>query len=256
MLLGRGHFVRRLGSWARRFESARGAALAERLALATELTSKKAWKLDTDEAEARAMESLPETRLWQTGQSEAAAPSGSQFTFVLSVENTAVAIMRAALMPTGQNTGAKHYGLLIGSQCDPALSLTSVGEPLIRAATAQLKQRGAERVLAIAPLPGLCEWVVKTEGWKTLETLDRSAPGFTADQIGAVESVARGTPRESHVLGVGTFKAARPGFERLALAYAHEILSDADSEAAMFATHGAKVVGINCALAPGLSLIP
>ena len=241
MLLGRGPFVRRLGSWARRFESARGAALAERLALATELTSKKAWKLDTDEAEARAMES------------EARAPSGSQFTFVLSVENTAVAIMRAALMPTGQNTGAKHYGLLIGSQCDPALSLTSVGEPLIRAATAQLKQRGAERVLAIAPLPGLCEWVVKTEGWKTL---DRSAPGFTADQIGAVESVARGTPRESHVLGVGTFKAARPGFERLALAYAHEILSDADSEAAMFATHGAKVVGINCALAPGLSLIP
>jgi hypothetical protein len=56
MLLGRGPFVRRLGSWARRFESARGAALAERLALATELTSKKAWKLDTDEAEARAME--------------------------------------------------------------------------------------------------------------------------------------------------------------------------------------------------------
>lgn len=55
MLLGRGPFVRRLGSWARRFESARGAALAERLALATELTSKKAWKLDTDEAEARAM---------------------------------------------------------------------------------------------------------------------------------------------------------------------------------------------------------
>lgn len=242
MMSGRGPFVRRLGSWARRFETARGAALAERLALATELTSKKAWKLDTDEAEARAMES------------EAAAPSGSQFTFVLSVENTAVAIMRAALMPTGQNTGPKHYGLLIGSQCDPALSLTSVGEPLIRAATAQLKQRGAERVLAIAPLPGLCEWVVKTEGWKTL---DRSAQGFAADQIGAVESVARGTPRESHsVLGVGTFKAARPGFERLALAYAQDILSDADSEAAMFATHGAKVVGINCALAPGLSLKP
>ncbi len=224
---------RNLGSWTSRFEAARSSTQAVRLALGKELAATGAWKLEQDDAESRAMES------------EASAAAGSQFTFVLQVENTAVAIMRAALMPTGQDTN-KYYGLLIGTQCDPALALASVGEPLIQAATRQLAAHGAERVLAVAPLPGLCAWVVEQQAWNKL---DSTTPGFSDDQPGAVEAVARGVPRPGHsVLGIGTFKAARPAFERFALEYAKATLSDADSEAAMFASSGAEVVGVNCAI--------
>jgi len=222
---------RALGSWTSQFETARGASLEARLALGKALTEKSAFKLDQDEAEAKALEA------------EAGMAPGSQLTFVLSVEGTAVAIMRAASMPIGQEN-AGFYGLLIGTQCDPALCLSSVGMPLVGAAQKQLKARGAERVLAVAPLPGLCAWVVEHEKWNHL---DRGAAGYTDDQPGAVEAVARGVPRPGHsVLGIGTFKAARPPFEILALEYARsQLVADTDSEAGMFAACGAEVVGVN-----------
>ena len=184
-------------------------------------------RIEHDEAEARAMEV------------EAGTAAGSQMTFVMSCEGTAIAIMRAALMPVENAT----FGLLIGTQCDPALSLSSVGAPLISAAQEELRQRGAERLMAVAPLPGLCQWVVAQEAWTRI---DRSAPGFDDEQVGAVEAVARGVPRPGHsVLGVGTFKAARPAFERLAFEYAMQTRTDADAEHAMFAAAGAELAGIN-----------
>ena len=214
--------VRHLGSWAARFEAARGAPIESRLQLSAAL--KDVWVLHQDEAEAEALEA------------EAEASSGSTLTFVLSVEDTAVGVLRAALMP-GQ-AGASLSGLLIGAQCDPALPLAAVGSPLIDAARQELTTRGAERVLAVAPLPGLCAWVVSESCW--------SRPDFDAEAAGAIEAVARGVPRPGHsVLGVGTFKAARPAFETLALEYAKAIAADHDTEVAMFARAGAAVQSVN-----------
>ena len=116
--------VRSLGSWTSEFEAARGASLEVRQALGARLAD--VWELNQDATEAKKMEA------------EAGSASGTQLTFVLSVENTAVAILRAALMPTGQSTGGPS-GLLIGAQVDPALSLSSVGKPLIRVARNELK---------------------------------------------------------------------------------------------------------------------
>ena len=226
----RGIFRRSLGSWAGRFDAARGASLEVRQALGRELHDNDVWQMNQDKEEARAMEA------------EAGTSSGSQLTFVLSVEDTAVAMIRAALMPTGQTSGGPT-GLLIGAMCDPALSLSVVGTPLIRAARNELKLHGCERVMAVAPLTGLCAWVRAEQSW---EKLDSSAEGYHPDQPGAVEAVAKGIPRPGHsVLGVGTYKAARPAFERLALEYAQRSVSDPDAEVAMYAASNAAVASIN-----------
>ena len=140
---------RSLGSWAARFEAARGADLETRKALAAELAD--VWKIEKDEAEAQQMEA------------EADAPPGSQTTYVLSVEDTAVGILRAALMPDGQSG---HTGLLIGAQVDPALSLACAGAPLIAAAREGLQQRSVDRVIAVAPIAGLCSWIVDEKAWE------------------------------------------------------------------------------------------
>ena len=222
--------ARSLGSWAGRFDAARGASLEVRQALAADLED--VWKLDQDDQEAKAMEA------------EAGSAAGTQITFVLSVESTAVAIIRAALMPSGQSTGGPS-GLIIGAQVDPALSLSSVGVPLVRAAKNELKARGCERIVAVAPLTGLCEWVVAGQKWSTL---DAAAPDYDADQPGAVEAVAKGVPRPGHsVLGQGTFKAAKPALVRLAHEYATSTLDDPDAEHAMYAANGAQAdsLGIN-----------
>ena len=107
----------------------------------------------------------------------------------------------------------------------------------------QLKLRGAQRVVALAPLHGLCGWIVSEAAW---ERVDSSMPGFDPEQPAAVEAVARGVPRAGHsVLGVGTFKAAEPAFKHLALEYAARCTGDADSEVAMYSAAGAEIVGIN-----------
>ena len=220
--------TRRLGSWAAAVEAARGADLKARQDLGDSLSD--IWELHQDETEAKKLED------------EAGSAPGSQLTFVLSVEGTAVAILRASLMPTGQATGGKS-GLLIGAQVDPALSLSSVGRPLIRAASNELKLRGAGRIMAVAPLPGLCDWVAREAAW---ERLDTSADDYSPEQRAAVEAVATGRPRPGHsVLGVGTFKAAKPAFVRLAMEYAMLSLKDADAETAMFVAGGGEVQSIN-----------
>lgn len=217
-----GSFRRSLGSWAAEFDATRGAKLKLRQELSDKV--KDIWTVEQDSSEAAAMEA------------EAGAPPGSQLTFVSSVEGTAVVILRAALLQ-----GAT--GLLIGTQCDPALCISNAGLPLVNAARDELMDRGADRVLAVAPLTGLCAWVVENEMWTKL---DRQRDDFDEEQIGAVEAVAKGLPRPGHsVLGHGTFKAARPAFEDLAAAYVAHCVSNPDTEVAMFASAGAEVMGIN-----------
>ena len=166
------------------------------------------------------------------------ASADSQVTFVLKVQETRVAILRASML-----NGTT--GLLVGAQCDPALTLAAAGTPLVTAALDELRARGAERVVAVAPLAGLCAWVVEHKLW---EKLDATAPDHDPEQAGAVEAVAKGVPRPGHsVLGHGTYTAARPAFERLASAYVAQAIGrpDPDSEAAMFVHAGGEVLGIN-----------
>lgn len=228
--------ARALGSWAKKFEKARGASLEVRQSLGKELED--VWELHQDEEEAKAMEA------------EAGEAAGKQITFVLSVESTAIGIIRAALMPSKQTTGGPS-GLLIGAQVDPALSLSSVGKPLVRAARNELLVRGAEpgRIVAVAPLIGLNQWIVDNQRWSSL---DESAEDFDADQPGAVEAIAKGVPRPGHsVLGQGTFKAGKPAFMRLAMEYAARAAVDPDMETAMFANNGFSVANVNWMHATG-----
>ena len=188
--------ARHLGSWEAQFVAARGAPLEARAALSAKVEAD--WVVERDEEEAAAL------------AAEVGGSADNQVTFVLKVQETRVAILRASML--NGNTG-----LLVGTQCDPALTLSAAGTPLVRAAIDELKARGAERVVAVAPLAGLCAWVVEHKLW---EKLDASAPDHNPEQAGAVEAVARGVPRPGHsVLGHGTFTAARPAFERLASAY-------------------------------------
>ena len=216
--------ARHLGSWEAQFVAARGAPLEARQALSAKVEGN--WVLERDDTEAAAL------------AAEAGAPADTQLTFVLKVEETRVAIMRASML-----NGAT--GLLVGTQCDPALTLSAVGTPLVRAALDELKARGAERVVAVAPLAGLCAWVVEHKLW---EKLDAIAPDHSPEQAGAVEAVAKGIPRPGHsVLGQGTYAAAQSAFERLASAYVAQAVGrpDPDSESAMFVHAGGEVLGIN-----------
>lgn len=108
-----------LQTWAEAFEEASGAPLATRLALAEKLQSAGAWevKMETQDS---------------TGLAAAAGSSSSAMTFKLQVEGTAVAILRAALLPpSGADPAAPATGLLIGAQVHPALPLRAAGEPLV-----------------------------------------------------------------------------------------------------------------------------
>ena len=216
---------RGLGSWAARFEEARAedATLATRVALGDDLQD--VFKVEMDADEAKAMEA------------EAGAAAGSQLTIVLSVESTAVAIIRGALMPSGQS--GDTTGLLIGAQADPAVPLALVGSKLVSAARDELRGRGATRSMAVAPLPGFCEWILREKAW--------DSPAFSPDENASVEAIAKGQPRPGHsVLGQGTFKAAQPAIEKLALAYATtELRVNQDSEVCMFAEAGAEVERVN-----------
>ena len=252
-LTRRTRFSRHLGSWEPQFVAARGAPLDARQALSAKVEGDWVLERDDDEAAALAAEagaylvvSRTHLRIFPTTCKYlrssrllfAGASVDNQVTFVLRVQETRVAILRASML-----NGTT--GLLVGTQCDPALTLSAVGAPLVRVALDELKARGAERVVAVAPLSGLCAWVVEHRLW---EKLDATAPDHDPDQAGAVEAVAKGVPRPGHsVLGQGTFAAARPAFERLASAYVAQAIGrpDPDSEAAMFVHAGGEVLGIN-----------
>ena len=159
--------ARHLGSWEGQFVAARGAPLEARAALSAKVEAD--WVVERDEEEAAAL------------AAEVGGSADNQVTFVLTVQETRVAILRASML--NGNTG-----LLVGTQCDPALTLTAAGTPLVRAAIDELKARGAERVVAVAPLAGLCAWVVEHKLW---EKLDASAPDHDPEQAARVRGRVR-----------------------------------------------------------------
>ena len=97
------------------------------------------------------------------------AGAGKAFAFALrsgeaEADAAEVGMLRAALWHADR-AGDVSTAMLFAPQCHPALPLSIAALPLIDAARATLHQHGAERVAAVAALPGLCEWVVETRGW-------------------------------------------------------------------------------------------
>ena len=163
--------------------------------------------------------------------------AGTAFAFALrsGEADAEVGLLRAALWHADR-AGDVSTAMLFAPQCHPALPLSIAALPLIDAARATLHQHGAERVAAVAALPGLCEWVVETRGWE--------GEGLTEEQRGAVEAVARNEPRPGHsVLGVGTFGAAQAAFEPLALRFAER--DHADAQCTAFRGAGASLMGVH-----------
>ena len=91
--------ARHLGSWEAQFVAARGAPLEARAALSAKVEGD--WVLERDDEEAAAL------------AAEVGGSADNQVTFVLKVQETRVAILRASML--NGNTG-----LLVGTQCDPA----------------------------------------------------------------------------------------------------------------------------------------
>ena len=210
-------------------EKTRGASLEERTALAERLSPN--WMVSV-------------------GEARATSDSGESLSFLLQVaakeDRTDLGLLRAALFapPSREARADGHLvtALLFGLQCHPALPLALAGQPLIDAVRAELHNRGVERVMAIAPLPGLCQWIVNDAGWERLR--DSMTSGFHEEQPGAVEAVARGMPFPGHsVLEIGTYNTARPAFESLAQEYAQR--AGPDSEVSAYVAAGAELAGIH-----------
>ena len=160
-------------------------------------------------------------------------------------EATRLAVGHSAHWPRGATKGPdgveddKQRGLVFGMACDPALPLCTVGGSLVTEMLRTLREEGCDELSGIARLEGLCAWMVAEEVWNKGLMSDEEAE--------AVEAVARGVPRKGHsVLGQGTFAAARPAFEALALDYAKQC-ADPDSEVLCLRDFvgGSQLAGVN-----------
>jgi hypothetical protein len=218
-------------------ERTRGATLGERIALADDLLS-----------HARVVASRTGKQfVWELrvpGEDAAAPPT--------TIGRLSGRQLQPAALTAGE-VPPPLVGLLWDLWAHDALPAARVGAPLARAARDELRAAGCQ-VHALARLPGLCGWIVRSERWKTL---DRTAPNYLDDQPGAVEACARGVPRPGHsVLGGGTFRAARPAIEVLARAYAEACAlgpddatlcgdaAAADLESVAFRAAGGRVVAV------------
>ena len=202
---------------AAKLEAAVGQSLAVRSDLATSLAA--SWRV----------EPIGEPAPFQDG-------AGKAWAFTLRMgEGTDLGLLRAAHWHADR-AGDVATAMLFAPQCHPALPLSVAAVPLIDAACAAMREQGAERITAVAALPGLCDWVCETRAWES--------EAMTEEQSGAVEAVARGEPRPGHsVLGVGTFKAAQAAFQPLALAYASR--DHPDAECSAFRAAGATLMGVH-----------
>ena len=106
---------------------------------------------------------------------------GTALAFALRTsEGVDLALMRSSMW-AAERTGDVATAVLFAPQCHPALPLSIAAVPLIDAACSVLRtEHGAERVTAIAALPGLCQWVVETAAWES--------EGVNAEQRAAVEA--------------------------------------------------------------------
>ena len=166
--------------------------------------------------------------------------------------------LRASVWPPGRSQ--LITAMLFGAQCDPAVPLVLAGCRMVEVALKTLaEEHGVQRTLAVAPLPGLCRWILTERAWEWMGTdalpmpdgfeehakfLQVSPEEYVEQRQAAVECVAQGVARPGQeALGAWTYQAARHGIEPLALKYA--AIEDADWECTMYKEAGAKLVGVH-----------
>jgi len=166
-------------------------------------------------------------------------------TYALRVDGADLGFLSAAIWPEGPD-GVKT-ALLFKLRADPALPLMHAGVPLIEHARSHLTSSdvGVQRVMGVAMLPGLCQWIVNEQAWRRIplapwEEKEASSEDF-AQQRAAVEAVATTATFES--LDAATLETARRPFEGLAMEYA--AIMDSDAESTAMEVNGGRLVGIH-----------
>lgn len=140
--------------------------------------------------------------------------------FALQVDGANVGLLRSSIWPAGPD--GFTTAVLFGLHCDPALPLALASYPLIEHARKQLTDEsiGAQRIMGIAALPGLCPWIAQEELW-TRDGADFfvDGPVFSVDeQRAAVGAIARGVPLPGRdTLDEYTYAAAETAFKGMAL---------------------------------------
>ena len=180
-------------------------------------------------------------------------------TFAYETESgVPLGLMRASVWPPGRSQ--LITAMLFGAQCDPAVPLVLAGSRMVEVALKTLaEEHGVQRTLAVAPLPGLCRWILTERAWEWMGTdalpmpdgfeehakfLQVTPEEYVQQRREAVECVANGVTRPGQEsLGAWTYQAARHGIEPLALKYAG--IDDADWECSMYKEAGAKLVGVH-----------
>ena len=244
LLRFRNHYAMTAAECAETLIATRGKPLSERAALMEELSPSISLALPSGESATGGGGTVREFSMQHTDEAG---------------EATRVAVALAATWPRGATKGGdgrlddRQRGLVVNVSCDPALPLVTAGGALVTEVLARLRSEGCDELSGIARLDGLCEWVVAEESWKKLlegggnHGEGGSVNGFHEEMAEAVEAVAKGVPRKGHsVLGQGTFAAARPAWEELALEFARSH-QDADSEATCLRDFvaGAQLAGVN-----------
>ena len=157
-------------------------------------------------------------------------------------EQISVGLLRAAIWPEGPD-GIKT-ALLFSLQNDPALPLGLAAYPLIEHARKLLSSEsiGVERILGVAALPGLCQWISDERAWERIEEKADEEGGeqfSLAQQRSAVEKVALYQQRPDDA----TYDAAKEAFKGLALEYA--AMEDIEAESTAMALAGGRLVGVH-----------
>ena len=156
-------------------------------------------------------------------------------------ESISVGLLRAAIWPEGPD-GIKT-ALLFSLQNDPALPLGLAAYPLIDHARKSLSSEGigVERILGVAALPGLCQWIADERAWERIEEKSDTEGGqfSLTQQRSAVEKVALYEPRPDDE----TYATAKDAFKGLALEYA--AMEDIEAESTAMALAGGRLVGVH-----------
>lgn len=181
------------------------------------------------------------------------------FTFSFqTISGVPLGLLRATVWPQGRSQLAT--AILFGAQCDPAIPLTIAGREMTNMANKTLAiEQGVERTMAIAPLPGLCQWILREKAWEFIGTPEFPMPDnyeehakflkvtpseYIEQRRAAAKCVAEGVTRPGREsLGEWTYQAARHIIEPLALKYA--TIEDADWECSMYKSAGGKLIDVH-----------
>ena len=210
---------------AMQLEAARRVATYEsRSALAVHLA--KRWTVDTVSA--------------QKGETSVVA------TYALRVDGVDLALLRASIWPEGPDS--VKTALIFSLQSDPGLPLALAAYPLVEHARKELTSEdvGVERILGVAALPGLCQWMVENKAWERInETTDLGhIDVHWIAARSACEAVARGLPQPGRAaLTEKSYKEAEEAFKGIALEYA--ALEDVDAESTALSLAGGRLVGVH-----------